>query len=96
MRPNPSPPPLFVQAEVVDDTTEEPVGAQVGKQVEKYLDTEEFTRRTSQLGGEVAQADVESDQRLKQVFSHDVSQLAKKPGESAAPPAPDETTVAPR
>ena len=56
--------------------------------MEKYLDTEEFTRRTSQLGGEVAQADVESDQRLKQVFSHDVSQLAKKPGESAAPPRP--------
>ncbi len=84
-----------VTAEVVDETAAEPVGAQVGKQVETYLDTGEFSRRTSQLGGEVAQADEEIGHRLKQVFGHDVSQLAKKPGEAAAPPAADETALAP-
>jgi hypothetical protein len=94
--PKPKRPETPLQAEIVDDAADEPVGAQVGKQVEKYLDTGEFTRRTSQLGGDVAQADAETDQRLKQVFSREVSQLAKKPGEAAAPPAPDESTVAPQ
>ncbi len=84
-----------VTAQLVEEPlSDEPVGAGVGKQVEKYLDTEEFSRRTAQLGGEVAQADAEINQHLKQVFGHDVSQLAKKPGESAAPPGLAETPAA--
>jgi hypothetical protein len=64
-----------------------PVGGKVTEHVQKYLDTEDFTRRGAQMGGEVAaQVDREIDQRLHQVFDHSVSQLATVPGESAAAP----------
>ena len=72
-----------VQAEVVADT---PVGAKIGKQVERDLDTQEFAKRTTQLGSEVAQADKEIDQHLHQVFDHHVSKLEFVPGEAASPP----------
>jgi hypothetical protein len=72
-----------VQAEVVADT---PVGAKICKQVERDLDTQEFTKRTTQLGSEVAQADKEIDQHLHQVFDHHVSKLEFVPGEAANPP----------
>jgi hypothetical protein len=85
-----------VQAELVQPPpADEPVGAGVGKQVATYLDTEEFSRRTAQLGSDVVQADADVNQRLKQDFGHDVSQLAKKPGEAAAPSVADETAAAP-
>ena len=45
----------------------------------------EFSRRTAQLGGEVVQADAEIGQRLKQTFSHDVSQLGEEAGRSGRP-----------
>ena len=48
---------------------------------------QEFTRRSEDLGEEVAQADREIDQHLHQVFDHRVSQLELVPGEAAAPPA---------
>ena len=72
-----------VQAEVVADA---PVGGKIGKQVERDLDTQEFTKRTTQLGSEVVQADREIDQHLHQVFDHHVSNLELMPGEAAAPP----------
>jgi hypothetical protein len=74
-----------LRAELVVEDQDEPVGAQVGKQVEKYLDTGEFSRRSAQLGEEVAQTDAQVDKRMKKVFDHDVSKLAKKPGEAAVP-----------
>ena len=48
--------------------------------------TREFTKRSTELGSEVAQADREIDQRLHQVFDHHVSNLELMPGEAAAPP----------
>ena len=72
-----------VQAKVI---AEEPVGAKIGKEVERDLDTQEFTKRTAQLGSEVAQADREIDQHLHQVFDHHVSNLELMPGEAATAP----------
>jgi Na+-transporting methylmalonyl-CoA/oxaloacetate decarboxylase gamma subunit len=72
-----------VKAEVVSNG---PVGGKVEEHVKKYLDSEEFARRESQLGEEVAQADKAIDQHLSQVFDHQVSRLASLPGEAAAPP----------
>lgn len=72
-----------VRAEVV---AEKPVGGQVSAHVEKYLDEQEFKRRESNLGKEVAQADAEINQHLQQVFDHRVSKLAAVPGEAASPP----------
>lgn len=72
-----------VQAEVVADV---PVGGQINKQVEKFLDTQEFSQRSTQLGGEVAQADKSIDQHLHQVFDHKVSKLESVPGEAATAP----------
>lgn len=65
---------------------EQPVGGQVARQVEKYLDTGELTQHATQLGGEVAQADQQIDQRLHQVFDHQMSRLEAAPGEAATPP----------
>lgn len=81
-----APPPVAapVQAEVVLD---QPVGGQVTAHVTKYLDSQDFERRESQLGQEVAQADEQIDQRLHQVFDHRVSKLESVPGEAAKPPA---------
>ena len=75
-----------VQAIAVDQDADEPVGVEVVKHVEKYLDTGDFSRRSAQLGGEVIQANAELDQRVGQAFTRDVSRLAKKPGETATPP----------
>ncbi len=72
-----------VQAQVIPD---EPVGARIGKEVERDLDTQEFSKRTTQLGSEVSQADREIDQRLHQVFDHHVSNLELMPGEAATAP----------
>lgn len=72
-----------VTAEVVEDQA---VGGRVGKQVKQYLDTSEFGRRSSQMGGEVAEADQQFDQRLEQKFSGEVGHLASRPGEAATEP----------
>jgi hypothetical protein len=71
-----------VDAQVVDA----PVGARLGKQIEKDIDTREFTQRSTQLGSEVAAADRQIDERLHKVFDHHVSKLELVPGESAAAP----------
>lgn len=70
-----------IQAQVV---VEKPVGGQVAEHVKKYLDEDEFARREGSLGKEVAQADNEIDQHLRQTFDHRVGQLAAVPGEAAA------------
>jgi len=65
---------------------EAPLGKQVQQHVGEYLDAGEFSRRASELGGEVARADQSVEQRLQQVFDHDLGRLAAVPGESAAAP----------
>jgi hypothetical protein len=59
------------------------LGAEVTEHVNKYLDADEFSRRSAQLGGEVAKADSEIDQHLHQVFDHSLSQLSARPSETA-------------
>jgi hypothetical protein len=76
-----TPPP--VTAEVVPD---EPVGGRIGRRVREDLDTSDFRRRGTQMGEEVLQSDKEFQQRVGQAFSGEVSRLAKRPGEAAAPP----------
>ena len=61
------------------------VGGRVGKQVQKYMDTSDFRRRSEALGGEVAQADQQFTQNVGQAFSGKVSRLASRPGEAALP-----------
>jgi hypothetical protein len=63
-----------------------PVGGQVAEHVKQHLDAEEFSRRTGQLGAEVAQADRQIDQHLRQVFDHNLSQIAATPGETSQAP----------
>ena len=77
-----------VQAEVV---RERPVGGAVSEHVSKYLDEKEFDQRASKLGGDVAAADSIFEQHLKEKFGHGLSQLAAKPGETAAPLPPPST-----
>jgi hypothetical protein len=80
-----------ILAEAVGEKSPKPVGGQVTEHVKKYLDTEEFGRRTARLGDDVAQTDREIDQHLHQVFDHALSRLTDVPGEAASPP----TAVAP-
>lgn len=89
--PRQAPPPVMAQVvgggpDEVEPVSEVPVGDQVREHVAEYLDTGKFDRRADELGDEVAQADEQLDQRLQQVFGHDVSKLARKPGESASAP----------
>jgi hypothetical protein len=88
--PQPQPRPAVekpVQAQVVSN---EPVGARIAKEVDRDLDTQEFTSRTTQLGSEVTAADRQIDEHLHQVFDHHVSDLELLPGEAAAA-GPSET-----
>ena len=75
-----------VQAVAIDQDADEPVGVEVVKHVEKYLDTGDFSRRSAQLGGEVIQANAQLDQSVQKAFSHEVGRLVKKPGETAVAP----------
>jgi hypothetical protein len=88
--PPPATPPAAepVPAEVVAG---QPVGGQVEEHVKKYLDAQDFSRRSQELGEEVVQADREIDQRLHEVFDHRVSRLELVPGEAAAPAFAAET-----
>jgi len=86
----PSSPPARRPAEqpvLAEAAPETPVGGQVSEHVQEFLDAGEFSRRTSQLGGEVAQTDAQLGEHLHEVFDHEVSRLATKPGETAAAPA---------
>jgi hypothetical protein len=62
-----------------------PVGGRVGQQVQKYMDTSDFRRRSEELGGEVAQSDQQFTQQVGQAFSGQVGRLASRPGEAAQP-----------
>jgi len=75
------------QPVLAEAAPEKPVGGQVSEHVQEFLDTGEFARRTAQLGGEVAQTDTQLGEHLHEVFDHEVSRLATKPGETAAAPA---------
>jgi hypothetical protein len=73
----------LVRAEVVNDRA---VGGKVEQHVKKYLDEEEFTRRTEKLGEDVAEADDKIERHLKSVFDHSLSKIAATPGVTASPP----------
>ncbi len=78
--------PAAEPAAVQEDVHNHPVGAGMPEHVGERLDRSEFQRRSDQLGGEVAQADEQAQERLHQVFDHQVGQLAETPGESPATP----------
>ena len=71
-------------AEIVADD-DAPVGGRVGQQVQTFLDTSEFGRRSEELGGEVAKSDQQFTKQVGQAFSGEVSRLASRPGEAAQP-----------
>ena len=83
-RGGPSAPAEPQPAEILSDD-DAPVGGRVGQQVQKYMDTSDFRRRSEQLGGEVAQADQQFTQQVGQAFSGEVGRLASRPGEAAQP-----------
>jgi hypothetical protein len=57
----------------------------VVEHVQQHLDTTDFSRRTQQLGGEVAQADDKVEARVLEVFEHQLSQFDwRTPQELAA------------
>ena len=73
-----------VEAEIVaDDPGRRAVGA--------GIDTSAFDQRTSQLGGDVAQADRQFGQRLEGTFDREVSELAQSHG-AAEPATPRKPT----
>ncbi len=71
-------------AEIIADD-DAPVGGRVGQQVQKFLDTSEFGRRSEELGGDVAKTDQQFTKQVGQAFSGEVSRLASRPGEAAQP-----------
>ena len=75
-----------VQAVAIDQDADEPVGVEVVKHVEKYLDMGDFSRRSDQMGGEVIQSNAQLDQSVEKAFSHEVGRLVKKPSETAVAP----------
>ena len=77
-----------VRAEVVG---QQPVGGRVGQHVKKHLNEEGFRRRGDRLGSEVASADDQIEQRLHQVFDHQMGQLEKAPRETSTPPVAAES-----
>jgi hypothetical protein len=80
----PKPPPALPVAAAAPE--DEPVGSGVGQQVQQYLDTSEFRRRSESLGEEVVQADEQFTQQVRKAFSGEVGKLSSRRGESAAPP----------
>lgn len=72
IRNEPAPVERPLEAEVV---AEEPGGGRVVEHVEKYFNSQEFSRRAGRLGGEVVQADEKLEQRLHRTFDHKLGQL---------------------
>ncbi|MHC4179994.1 MAG: hypothetical protein ACYSWU_21020 [Planctomycetota bacterium] len=72
-----------VEAQVVGQPA---IGEGIKQQVGEYLDAGEFRRRAAELGEEVAESDEQLEQRLHAKFDHEVSTLARRPGESAGAP----------
>ncbi|MEE8451743.1 MAG: hypothetical protein V3R99_07500 [Thermoguttaceae bacterium] len=73
-----------VEAQAVGEV---PTGSGVERHVREHLEKEKLTRRSSRLGSEVSQADEKIDQRLHEVFDHDVSELAKRSKKTAELPS---------
>ncbi|MCE5301823.1 MAG: hypothetical protein LLF97_01790 [Planctomycetaceae bacterium] len=92
MAPKTPAPAAISKSEPAPVSTPKPVGGQVGRHVDQYLDEpQKFERREASLGQEVAQVDQTIDQHLRHVFDHRISQLAAVPGEAAASPLADES-----
>jgi hypothetical protein len=79
-----------VAAEVLED---DQVGTGVGQQVQRFLDTSEFRRRSEAMGEDVQQADEQFTQQVRKAFSGDVSKLSARRGDTAAPPEVEEAEV---
>ena len=78
-----------VEAEVVGH---QPLGKRLSEHVGEYLDTDEFQKRSSELGEKTAQTDVRVKKRLHKKFDHEVSRFdtaleAEEPGEPIEIPA---------
>jgi len=74
--------PKAAEVEIVADE-DAPVGNRVGQQVQTYMDTSDFRRRSDEIGGEIAQADQQFTKQVGQAFSGEVGRLASRPGEAA-------------
>ena len=72
-----------------------PSAAKSRQHVKKYLDEEEFTRRSKKLGEDVAESDDKIERHLKSVFDHSLSKIAATPGETASPPGAKLADTAP-
>jgi hypothetical protein len=88
--PPPAKPAVPVAVEVLED---DQVGSGVDQQVQRYLDTSEFRRRSEALGGEVVQADEQFTQQVRKAFSGEVGRLSSRRGQSATAPEVDEAEV---
>jgi hypothetical protein len=81
-----------VEAEVI---SARPVGGEVEKHLQKFAaEKKEFEERAARLGGEVAQADDKVAAHLKEKFTHQLGQLERRLGETAASPSPAPTGFA--
>jgi len=69
-----------VEAQVVHEA---PLGAGIRQHVKERLEGGRLARQTAKLGSEVSHADKEVEQRLHQVFDHEVSHLSGRQGETA-------------
>ena len=79
--PSPRAPAQPVEAAIA---TARPTGADVDAHVRRYLDADEFTRRSAEMGDRVAQADSQTDERLHEVFDHRLGQLQERLPQEAA------------
>lgn len=68
-------------------TPAQPLGAKLEQHVSAYLDEKQFESREAALGKDVAKTDQDIQQRLHQVFDHQMSALEAAPGETAVDPA---------
>jgi hypothetical protein len=82
--PTPTPTPTLAEPLRSEVVAEPPVGGQMEEHVKTYLDAKDFTRRSQELGEEVAQVDRDIGEHLHEVFDHQVSKLEIAPGEAAA------------
>ena len=73
----------LVEAQVVSQPA---IGEGIREHVGEHLDAGKFQRRAGELGGEVAQADEQIEQRLRAKFDHKVGRLAGRRGETADAP----------
>jgi len=79
----PAEPPVTAQV------VEPPVGGDIGRHVQKFLDADEFGRRSTEMGEGVVAADQAMDQRVSGVFEHSIGQFSgQESGRGAMAPGP--------